>query len=116
MPSSSPSVTPSASPSVSSVASTPALTSIADDSKIKEYVHSVLASFFSQPASQVSLGTNPFLAAPAEVPNESPQNRGSTGGREADNLLRGWHFNPSVWCLRHYKMSCPPLLCLCQNL
>ena len=79
--SSAPSVPPSATPSpaVSVASPTPTLSSIASDQHIKEYVHSVLASFFSQPASQLSLGNNPFLSAHmAEVPNVSRQ--GSTGG------------------------------------
>ena len=49
----------------------------------------------SQPGSQGSLGIDPFLSALAEVPDESPQIRGSAGGGEADNLLRGRHFYPS---------------------
>ena len=84
-----PSATP-ASPAVSaSVAPpTPTLTSIASDQSIKDYVHSVLASFFSSPASQFSLGNNPFVSAPmTEVPNVS--HRGSTGGSDAESLMRG---------------------------
>ena len=65
--SSSPSVPPSATPSV--VSQSPSLTSIADDDKIKQYVHSVLASMLSHSSSQVSLGTNPFFSAPLEVPD-----------------------------------------------
>ena len=115
--SSSSSVVPSASLSVSSVAPTPSLASIADDAKIKEYVRSVLASFFSQPANQVSLGTNPFISAPAEVPNESPQSRGPIWGREADNLFRGRHFGPSGMVPPSYQEDgIPPLMCLCLNL
>ena len=75
--SSSPLVTPSASPSINAVASRPSLPSVSDDGKIKEYVHSFLASFLSQ---QGSLGINPFLSAPTEVPNQSPPMRGSPGG------------------------------------
>ena len=47
----------------------------------------------SQPSGQVSLGTNPFLSAPMEVPDIPP--RGSTGGRGADSLLRGRIASPS---------------------
>ena len=55
----------------------------------------MLASFFSQPASQLSLGNNPFLSAPmAEVPNVFRQ--GSTGvGGDAESLLRGRQVAPS---------------------
>ena len=67
--SSSPSVPPSAARSVSSQSPSPSLTSIADDTKIKHYVQSVLASMLSQPGSQVNLGTNPFISAPVEVPD-----------------------------------------------
>ena len=82
--SSSPSVPLSATPptpavSVSVAPPTPTLTSIASDQSINDYVHSVLASFLFQPASQISIGSNPFVSAPmAEVPNVS--HRGSTGG------------------------------------
>ena len=76
---SSSSVPPSAPPSVSSVAPAPAITSLSDDAKLKEYVHSILASFFVS-GSQGSLGINPFLSSPAEVPDESPQIRGSAEG------------------------------------
>ena len=69
---------PSAPPSVSSIAPTQSLTSLSDDAKLEECVHSVLASFFF--VGQGSLGINPFLSALAEVPDESPQNRGSAGG------------------------------------
>ena len=93
MPTSSyPSVPPSATPpstsvSVSVAPPTPTLTSIASDQSIKEYVHSVLASFLSRPASQFSLGSNPFVSAPmAEVPNVT--HRGSTGESDAESLLR----------------------------
>ena len=73
--SSAPSVPPSAMPTCVSVAPpTPTLTSIASDDCIK-----VLASFLSQPATQLSIGSNPFISAPmAEVPNVS--HHGSTGG------------------------------------
>ena len=80
--SSAPSVPPSPTPPSTSVRVAPptlTLTSIASNEIIKEYVHSVLASFLSQPASQFNLGSNPFFSAPmAEVPNVS--HRGSTGG------------------------------------
>ena len=76
---STPSVTPSASPTVVSQVATPSLSSIADDDKIKSYVHSVLASMLSQSSGQISLGSNPFFSAPSvEVPDIS--SRGSTGG------------------------------------
>ena len=70
--SSSPSVPPSAAPSVSAQSPAPYLSSIADDSKIKQYVQSVLASMLSQPGSQVNLGSNPFISAPVEVPDFYP--------------------------------------------
>ena len=97
--SSAPSVLPSATPASPAVSDsvappTPTLTSLASDQSIKDYVHSVLASFFSQPASQFRLGNNPFVSAPmAEVPNVSQ--RGSTGGSDADSLLRGRQVAPS---------------------
>ena len=66
---STPLVTPSASPPVVSQVATPSLSSIADDDKIKNYVHSFLASMLSQPSGQVSLGSNPFFSALSmEVP------------------------------------------------
>ena len=76
-----PSVTPASPATSASVTSPiPTLTSIASDQHIKDYVHSVLASFFSQPASQFSLGNNLFLSGPmVEVPDVS--HRGSTGGK-----------------------------------
>ena len=80
--SSSPLVPPSATPptpAVSVAPPSPTLTSIASDQSIKDYVHSVLASFLSRPASQFSLGSNPFVSVPmAGVPDIS--HRGSTGG------------------------------------
>ena len=76
---STPSVTPSASPTVVSQVSSPSLSFIADDGKIKSYVHSVLASMLSQPSGQVSLGANPFFSAPSvEVPDIP--SRGLLGG------------------------------------
>ena len=81
---SSASVTPSESPSLSKVA-TPSPISLADDEKLKNYVHSFLASMLSQQSVQVSLGSNLFVSAPSvEVPNLPP--RGSTGGMTAESL------------------------------
>ena len=93
--SSAPSVPPSATPTSVSVAPpTPTLTSVASDECIKEYVHSVLASFLSQPATQLNLGSNPFISPTmAEVPNVS--HRGSAGGSDAESLLRGRQVAPS---------------------
>ena len=69
---------------VSQVA-TPSLTSIADDEKLKNYVHSFLASMLNQPSGQVSLGSNPFFSAPSvEVPDLPP--RGCTGCRSTESL------------------------------
>ena len=63
-------MTPSASPTVVSQVSSPSLSSITDDEKIKGYVQSVLASMLSQPSGQISLGSNPFFSAPSvEVPD-----------------------------------------------
>ena len=88
----SPSVSPSVtlvkvSVSASKVASpASSLPSLASEEGLKTFVHSVLASFLSQPSS--SLGANPFLPAPlAEVPDVSRS--GSAGGSEGDNLMRG---------------------------
>ena len=92
-PSSSPSVPPSATLSVVSQSPSPSLTSIADDGKIKQYVHSVLVSMLNQTSSQVSLGTNPLFSAPVEVPDIPPW--GSTGGRGAECLIRGRIASPS---------------------
>ena len=94
--SSAPSVPPSATSSttVSVAPPTPTLTSVASDQSIKDYVHLVLASFLSQPASQISLGFNSFVSAPmVEVPNVS--HRGSTGGSDAESLMRGRQVAPS---------------------
>ena len=96
--SSSPSVPPSVAPSVSSQSPSPSLTSIADDTKIKQYMQSVLDSMLSQPGSQVNLGTNPFISAPVEVPDIP--SRESTGGRGAESLLRG-----QLWRLRLFLSS-----------
>ena len=84
--SSSPSVPPSATPIVATSSPSPSLSSIADDEKIKQYVHSVLANLLSQQSSQASLGSNPFLTAPLEVPDIPPP--GSTGGRGSESLKR----------------------------
>ena len=90
---STPSVTPSASPTVSQDSS-PSLSSIADDEKIRSYVQSVLASMLSQPSSQISLGSNPFFSAPSvEVPDIP--SRWSTGGRCAESQIRGRISSPS---------------------
>ena len=68
------------------------LSSLASKEGLKTFVHSVLASFLSQPSS--SLGTNPFLPAPsAEVPDVS--RNGSAWGSEGDNLMRGCPVAPS---------------------
>ena len=81
---SSASVTPSESPSLSQVV-TPSPPSLADDEKLKNYVHSFLASMLSQQSGQVSLGSNPFVSAPSvEVPYLPP--RGSTGGKTTESL------------------------------
>ena len=81
--SASPSVSPSVtlvkvSVSSSKVASLVcSLPSLSSEEGLKTFVHSVLASFLSQPSS--SLGSNPFLPAPsAEVPDVSRS--GSAGG------------------------------------
>ena len=53
------------------------ISSLASEEGLKSFVHSVLASFLSQPT--LSLGSNLFVAAPAaEVPNVSTI--GSAGG------------------------------------
>ena len=76
-------VSPSATPvsvSVStSIASPPStLPSLASEEGLKSFVHSVLASFLSQPAS-LNLGISPSFSAPsAEVPDVS--RGGLTGG------------------------------------
>ena len=86
-------MTPSESPLVSQVA-TPSLTSIADDEKLKSFVHSFLASMLSQSSGQVSLGSNPFLSAPSvEVPDLPP--RGSTGGKTTESLSSRSVVSPS---------------------
>ena len=91
--SSSPSVPPSATPSVASSSPAPTLLSIADDDKIKQYVHSVLANLLSQQSSQASLGSNPLFSAPLEVPYIPPP--GSTGGKGSESLKRGRFASPS---------------------
>ena len=78
---STPSVMPSESPTVVSQVASPSLSSIADDEKLKTYVHSFLASMLSQSSGQVSLGSNPFFSAPSvEVPDIPSW--GSTGGEK----------------------------------
>ena len=84
---SAPSVTPSASPVVSQDSS-PSLSSIADDGKIRSYVQSVLASILSQPSSQISLGSN--RGSMPDIPS-----RVSTGGRCTKSLIRGRILSPS---------------------
>ena len=97
--SSAPSVSPSATPASVSVSASVAsplssLPSLASEEGLKSFVHLVLASFLSQPASQMSLGFNPSFPAPsAEVPGVSRS--GSTGGSDGDNLMRGRQVTPS---------------------
>ena len=91
--SSSPSVPPSATPVTGVASPTPCLSSIADDEKLKSYVQSALTNLLSQPGSQVSLGINPFISAPAEVPNITPP--GSTGGNGSESVQRGRFAAPS---------------------
>ena len=91
---SNPSVTHSELPTVVSQVATPSLSSIADDDKIKNYVHSFLASMLSQPSGQISLGSNPFFSAPSvEVPDIP--SCGSTGGRSAESLSSWSASSPS---------------------
>ena len=92
-PSSSPSVPPSATPSVASSSPSPTLSSIADDEKINQYVQSVLANMPNQQSSQASLGSNPFISAPLEVPDIPTP--GSTGGRSSESLKRDRFASPS---------------------
>ena len=95
--SSAPLVPPSATPtcvSVSVAPPTPTLTSIASDDRIKKHAHSVLASFLLQPATQLSVGSNPFISAPmAKVPKVS--HCGSNEGNDAESLMRGQKVAPS---------------------
>ena len=84
---------PSATPVTAVASPSPTLSSIADNEKIKSYVQSVLTNLLSQPGSQVSLGINPFISAPAEVPNIPPP--GSTGGSGSESLKRGRFAAPS---------------------
>ena len=113
-PSVSPSATPvkdSARPSkvVSPVSSIP---SLASEEGLKSFVHSVLAFFLSQPT--LSLGSNPFVAAPLAVVPNVPHS-GSAGGSEDDNLMRGRPIAPSGMVpLPHQEDYIPPPpLCLC---
>ena len=94
---SAPSVSTSATPvSVSASVASPSssLPSLASEEGLKNFVHSMLASFLSQPASPLSLGINPTFAAPsAEVPDMSRS--GSTGESDGANLMRGRQVTPS---------------------
>ena len=85
--------------------------SLANEEGLKPFVHSVLTSFLSQPT--LSLGTNPFVAAPAaEVPNVSRS--GSAGGSEDDSLMRGRPVAPSgMMPPPHQEDAIPPPMCLC---
>ena len=117
--SASPSVSPSVTPvkvsvSASKVASpVSSLPSFASEEGLKTFVHSVLASFLSQPSS--SLGSNPFIPAPsAEVSDVSRS--GSAGGSEGDNLMRSsgsslWH-GASAHSRRCHLPPPPPSMCL----
>ena len=69
---------------VSSVVNQPALPSVSDDEKIKDYVRSFLSQFLTQSG---ILGTNPSVSAPSVVPpHSSPPSRGATGGGGATSL------------------------------
>ena len=94
-PSASPSATPvSVSTSASVAAPSTSLPSLASEEGFKNFVQSMLASFLSQLASQMSLGFNPSFTAPsAEVLDVS--HSGSAGGSDGDNLLRGRQVAPS---------------------
>ena len=108
---SAPSVLHSASPAVSQDSS-PSLTSIADDDKIRSCVHSVLASKLSQPGSQISLEANPFFSASSvEVP-DIPF-RWSTGGRSAESLIRGRISSPGVVPPSSQEDVMPPHVSAC---
>ena len=89
----------SSSPSVSLAVSTVvpvgspiALPSVSVDAKIKDYVHSLLSSFFSQSGSVV---INPSLSAPTVVPDSDPPIRGVAGGLWAAILNRHLLTEPS---------------------
>ena len=105
-----PSVLPSATPVTDSarpsqVASpVSSIPSLASEERLKSLMHSVLASFLSQPS---SLGSSPFVAAPsAEVPNVS--HSGSAGGSQDDNLMRGRLVAPGMVPPPHQEDSKPP--------
>ena len=84
-PAASPSSTPVVS-TVSSVVQQPALPSVSDDQKIKDYVQSFLSQFLSQSG---MLSTNPSILVPSVVPHSSPPSLGATGGGGATSLNRG---------------------------
>ena len=99
---------PSVPPAVTTTApvGSPSLPSMGSDDKLRDYVHSVLATFFSQSG---SVGTNPSFSAPLVVPDSAPLLRGITGG------LGGGFFyievdlpNPLVWCHRCKRKPPPP--------
>ena len=87
--------------------------SLASEEGLKSFVHSVLASFLSQPT--LSLGSNPFVATPlAEVPNVS--HSGSAGGSEDDNLMRGRLVAPIGMVPPPHQEDYipPPWVCVCS--
>ena len=70
------SVSPSSTPVVSAVSSVvpqPALPSVSDDQKIKDYVHSFLSQFLSQSG---VVSTNPSVSAPSVMPHSSTPSGG----------------------------------------
>ena len=71
---------------VGSVVPQPALPSVSDDQKIKDYVQSFLSQFLSQSG---VLSTILSVVAPSMVPHSSPPPRGATGGEGAASLNRG---------------------------
>ena len=90
-----------------------AIPSPASEEGLKSLMHSILASFLSQPS---SLGSNPFVAAPsAEVPNVS--HSGSAGGSQDDNLMRGCPVAPSGMVPPPHQEDNPPPptppMCMC---
>ena len=85
VPTASASSTPEVS-TVSSVINQPALPSVSDDDKIKDYVQSFLSQFLTQSG---ILGTNLSVSPPSVVPHSSPPLRGATGGGGAASLNRG---------------------------
>ena len=78
---------------VSSVVPQPALPSVHDDQKIKDYVHSFLSQFLSQSG---ILPANPSLSAPSVVPHSFPLLRGTTESGGAASLNRGRPTEASV--------------------